>query len=167
MRFTGMSIAVLGGATTVPYDGGDRQEIPSAAARVCNIRSSQTPGGCAFSFDLEVFETCWAPVYALEIQGLMNAIVEPAAWPEGWKAGTAPSGLSEESSMVFYTADDPVLPGCVRGGFVIVSYSGGAALRWFPADENGILIGKASRLEVACPVAAEGQSWGFIKALYR
>jgi hypothetical protein len=162
-----MSNTAIGDASVLPYDEGGKEDIPSAAARICNLRCSRVPSGYAFTFDLEVFETSWAPVYALEIEGLSDAVVEPAAWPEGWKAGTAPSSLTQPGSMVFYTVDDPVMPGSVRYGFGIVSYSGGAALRWFPADDQGILIGKASRLDLSCPVGTEPETWGSIKALYR
>lgn len=163
---SGMSNAVLGGTTILPYDQGDKEDIPSAAARICNLRCTQVPGGCAYTFDLEVFETCWTQVYALEIEGLMDAFVEPMAWPEGWKAGTAPSGLSRAGSMVFYTADHPILPGSVRAGFGLICYSGSVTIRWFPADEDGILIGKASRLDLSCTVGTEPGSWGSIKAIY-
>ena len=163
----GMSNTILGDASTVPYDEGAKEDIPSAAARLCNLRCSRVPGGCAYTFDLEVFETCWTPVYALEIEGLRDALVEPVDWPEGWTAGLAPSGLTQSGSMVFYTVDDPILPGSVRAGFGVMSHSGGAALRWFPADEDGILIGKASRVDLSCPVGTETQSWGSIKAVYR
>jgi hypothetical protein len=165
---TGMSNTALGDATVVPYyDAGDKEDLPSAAARLCNLRCSQVGGGCAFTFDLEVFETCWTPVYALEICGLREDLVEPVSWPEGWKAGTIPSGLLQEGSMVFYTTDDPILPGSVRTGFGLMCYSGGTIIRWFPADEDGILIGKASRTKLSCPVGTEPSSWGSIKALYR
>ena len=163
----GMSNAALGDATVVPYDEGDKEDIPSAAARLCNIRCSRTAGGCAYTFDLEVFETCWTPVYSLEVEGLMSAVIEPAACPHGWKTGTVPSGLSRSGSLVFYTVDDPILPGGVRTGFGLVCYSGGAALRWFPADEDGILVGKASRVDLSCPVGTEPTSWGSIKSIYR
>ncbi len=162
----GMSNAILGDARTIPYDEGDKEDIPSAAARLCNLKCSRVPGGCAHTFDLEVFDTCWEPVYALEIEGLMEALVEPVAWPVGWKAGIAPSLATQPGSMVFYTVDNPILPGAVGTGFGVVSYSGGAALRWFPADEDGILIGKVSRVDLSCPLGTEAQSWGSIKAIY-
>jgi hypothetical protein len=163
----GTSITVLGDATVVPYDEGGKEDIPSAAARLCNLKSSRVADGCAYMFDIEVFATCWTPVYAVEIEGLLDAVVEPAAWPEGWKAGTAPSGLTGSGSMVFYTLDDPILPGTERAGFGVVSYSGSASLRWFPADKDGILIGKVSRVDLSCPLGNEPRSWGSIKALYR
>jgi hypothetical protein len=163
----GMSTGGLAGATIVPYDEGDREDIPSAAARICNLRCSRVPGGCAYTFDLEVLETSWAPVYALEIETLMDALLEPIAWPEGWKAGTVPSGPTGPGSMVFYTVDQPILPGSVRTGFGLMSYSGGSAIRWFPADEDGILVGKVSRIDLSCPVATEPRSLCSIKAIYR
>ncbi len=163
----GMSNTILGDARTVPYDEGDREDIPSAAARLCNLKCSLIPGGCAYAFDLEVFDTCWRPVYGLEIEGLMAALVEPVAWPEGWKAGIGPSGFTQPGSLVFYTVDDPILPGSVMTGFGLISYSGGITLRWFPVDDDGILIGKASRVDLSCPVGTESQSWGSIKALYK
>jgi len=161
------SNAALGDATIVPYDEGDKEDIPSAAARLCNLRCSQVGGGCAFTFDIEVFETCWTPVYAVEICGLSDAFVEPLTWPEGWKTGLVPSGFPQEGSMVFYTVDDPILPGSVRQGFGLMSHSGSATIRWFPADEDGILMGKTSRVDLSCTVGTDPTSWGSIKAIYR
>jgi hypothetical protein len=163
----GMSNAALGDATIVPYDEGDKEGIPSAAARPCNLRCSQVSGGCAYTFDLEVFETCWMPVYGLEIESLRDALVEPVTWPEGWKAGTAPSGLSGSGSMVFYTVDDPIMPGTIGTAFGLISYSGNVTVRWFPTDQDGILIGRASRLDLSCTVGTGNRSWGSIKALYK
>jgi hypothetical protein len=163
----GMSNQILGEARSVPYDEGESDDLPSAAARLGNVRCNRVHGGCAYTFDVEVFESCWRPVYAVEIVGLQDAYVEPISWPKGWLAGTAPASLSEPGSMVFYTVGDPILPGAARSGFGLVCYSGSLTLRWFPADQDGILIGKASRVDLSCPVTTEKESWGSIKAVYR
>jgi hypothetical protein len=163
----GMSNNILAGAKTIPYDKGGSEDVPAAAARLCNVSCSQVPGGCAYTFGIEVFETCWKAVYALEIVALLDGAVEPASWPDEWRADTGPRGALNTGSVVFYTVGDPILPGTVRTGFGLVSYSGSMALRWSPADEDGILIGKVSRVDLSCPTATEVQSWGSIKAIYR
>jgi hypothetical protein len=162
----GMSTAILAGSTTVPYDSGRTEEIPSAAARLCNLSCSRVPGGCAYTFDIEVFETCWTPVYAIELENALGGFAEPLLWPENWKSTSQPGDAFSAGSMVFYTTDHPITPGTVQAGFGLISYSGGMALRWFPADQEGILIGKMSRIDLSCPAGTDASSWGSIKAIY-
>jgi hypothetical protein len=157
----------LAGTGVIPYDEGSTEEIPSAAARLCNIHCGRVSSGCAYTFDIEVFETCWKPVYAVEIYGLLDGFAEAVSWPENWKAATVPSGALLAASMVFYTNDSPIMPGSVMSGFGLVSYTGSVSLRWFPADEDGILMGKTSRLDLSCPTGTEPSSWGTIKSIYR
>ena len=163
----GMSNPILGGTKTIPYDEGDTEDIPAAAARLCNMSCSPVPGGCAYTFDMEVFETCWQPVYAIEIEAFTDGPVEPASWPEEWRVEGRPGSAMSGGAVVFYTVTDPVLPGTKRTGFGLVSYSGSVSLRWFPTGQDGILIGKVSRADLSCPTGTEDQSWGSIKAIYR
>jgi hypothetical protein len=163
----GMSNPVLGGAKTIPYDQGGTEDVPAAAARLLNIRCDPAAKGCAYTFDVEVFEASWKPVYAVAVYGPSASFVEPLSWPQNWKAGTIPSGATSASYVMFYTLDHPILPGLVQTGFGLMSYSGSATVRWFPADQDGILIGKVSRLDLSCPTANETRSWGSIKAKYR
>jgi hypothetical protein len=162
-----MSIDILAGTATIPYDEGGSKDIPSAAARVCNLSCGRVAGGCAYTFDIEVFPTCWKPIYAVELRGLLEGWAEPLSWPENWKAQTVPAGATYAGSMVFYTRDNPIMPGTVQSGFGFISYAGGITVRWFPADEDGILVGKMTRLDLACPTGTEASSWGSIKAIYR
>lgn len=162
-----MSKCILAEADSVPYDPSDKEHIPAAAARLCNLRCSRVASGCSYTFDVEVFETCWKPIYAIEIECSMDAVVEPLSWPDSWKAETVPSKSTSGASTVFYTSDKPIAPGAVLSGFGLVSYSGGMVIRWFPADEEGVLVGKVSRLDLACPMSNESSSWGSIKAIYR
>jgi len=151
----------------VPYDPGETNDMPSAAARIVNLASSPVPGGCRYSFDIEVFPTCWKPVYHLQIEGLAATVIDPASWPADWVAERMPSTLRASGPIVFSASDEPIWPGEILQGFALVSYSGEAAFRWYPADSEGILIGKITRVEVGCATATEPSTWGSIKAIYR
>jgi len=153
--------------SVVPYDPGGTDDVPSAAARIINLASSPVPGGCRYSFDIEVFPTCWKPVYYLKIDKLAESMLDPASWPTGWVAEQIPPTFRSAGSLVFSTSGDPVLPGEILQGFAVVSYSGEATLRWYPADDEGILMGKITRLELGCATATESSTWGSIKAVYR
>jgi hypothetical protein len=151
----------------IPYDQGGVDDVPSAAARIVNQVTSPVPGGCRYSFDIEVFETCWKPVYCLRIDQLGSSIVGPAAWPADWVAEQVPPTLSAAGSIVFSTSERPALPGDILRGFAVVSYAAEAALRWYPADAEGVLMGKVTRLDVGCSAAAGMTTWGGIKSDYR
>ena len=151
----------------VPYDPGEINDMPSAAARIVNLASSPVPGGCRYSFDIEVFPTCWKPVYRLQIEGLAATVMDPASWPVDWVAEKIPSGMKSAGPIVFSTLDEPVRPGEVLQGFALVSYSAEAAFRWYPADSEGIRVGKITRVELGCATATEPSTWGSIKAIYR
>ena len=162
-----LSNDMLAGTVTVPYDEGGSNDIPSAAARLCNMSCARVPGGCAYTFDIEAFATCWKPIYAIEVHGLSAGWAEPLSWPADWKAQTIPAGATYAASMVFYTKDCPIAPGSLQSGFGFISYAGSITIRWFPADDAGVLIGKLSRLDLGCPTGTDGATWGSIKAGYR
>jgi hypothetical protein len=151
----------------VPYDRGATSDMPSAAARIVNLYSVPVPGGCRYSFDVEVFPTCWKPVYHLRIEGLTETVIDPASWPADWVAEKTPSGVKSAGSILFSASDQPIMPGEILRGFAVVSYSAEAAFRWYPADGEGILIGKLTRIELGCATATEPSSWGLIKSIYR
>jgi hypothetical protein len=151
----------------VPYDPGETSDMPSAAARIVNLVSSPVPGGCRYSFDIEVFPTCWKPVYHLRIEGLASALIDPAAWPADWTAEKIPSGMKSASLIVFSASADPIQPGETLRGFALVSYSAEATFRWYPADSDGMLVGKLTRVELGCATATEPSTWGLIKSVYR
>jgi hypothetical protein len=157
----------FGGTRAVPFDEGDYEDLPAVTARICNLAATNLPGGCIFAFSIEVSEDCWKPIYSISMKEISGAIVEPISCPVGWTAQTGPSGIGLSGSMVFTTRDDPILPGSVLGSFSLASYSGSATLRWFPADVEGILVGRVSKLNLACPTATEDRTWGSIKALFR
>jgi hypothetical protein len=162
-----LSNNILAGTETVPYGEGDSDNVPSAAARLCNIGCSRVPSGCAYTFDIEAFATCWKPIYAIEVHGLSADWAEPISCPANWKAQMLPAGATYAASMIFYTKDCPITPGSAESGFGFISYVGSITIRWFPADEAGILMGKVSRLDLACPTETDATSWGSIKAIYR
>jgi hypothetical protein len=165
----GLSDDVLGasGTRTIPYDEGDREDVPSAAARISGLRCSGVHGGCCYSFDIEVFESCWKPVYSIRIEQIGPSFVEPVSWPRGWSAETVPALLGSPNTTVFSTVEEPIQPGTLVSGFALVSYAATASFRWFPADANGILLGRATRVDLACATESEPSSWGSIKALYK
>ena len=165
----GLSNPMLGtpDARSMPYDEGETDNVPSAAARICNLVSSPVSGGCHYSFDIEVFSTSWKPVCEIRLDQLADTVVDPASWPTGWVAEQTTSTFQSPASLVFSTPSDPIQPGEVLAGFGMVSYSGRASLRWYPADSEGILLGKITRLELECATASEGNTWGSIKAIYR
>lgn len=151
----------------IPYDQGGTDAVPSAAARLVGLTSSPVAGGCRYSFDVEVFATCWKPVHNLRIDLVAETVVAPASWPAGWVAEQVPSTLRSAGSIVFSTSGEPVLPGEILRGFALVSYSGDASIRWYPADDQGMLLGKITRIELGCATATEGETWSSIKAGYR
>jgi hypothetical protein len=153
--------------TVVPYDPGQTSDMPSAAARIVNLVSSPVPGGCRYSFDVEVFPTCWKPVYRLRIEGLAQTVIDPASWPADWVGEKIPSGVKSAGPIVFSASADPIQPGEILQGFALVSYSAEAAFRWYPADSEGILIGKLTRIELGCATANQPSTWGSIKSIYR
>jgi hypothetical protein len=151
----------------VPYDPGETSDMPSAAARIVNLASTPVPGGCRYSFDVEVFPTCWKPVYHLRIEGLAATVMDPASWPADWVAEKLPSDVKSAGPIVFSASAEPIQPGEILQGFALVSYSAEAAFRWYPADSEGVLIGKLTRVELGCATATEPGTWGSIKAVYR
>jgi hypothetical protein len=164
-----LSNAILGatGTKIVPYDEGSTEDLPSAAARICGLRCSSVFGGCSYTFEIEVFETCWKPIYSIRIDELGAGLIEPLSWPSGWTAQKIPSMLHAPGTTVFSTMTNPIEPGIILPGFAIVLYAGSITFRWYPADHEGILVGKASRIELDCTTGTESQTWGSIKAVYR
>ena len=151
----------------VPYEEGDRHEVPSGGARICEIRCTPTSGGALYSFRIEVFETCWEPIYGIEIEQIEGTTLEPASCPNGWMAVHLPGALHVPGRLVFSTDAQPISPGTGLGGFGVMTHSPETVIRWYPIDREGILIGKVTRLELSCATQRGPATWGTIKTLYR
>jgi hypothetical protein len=152
----------------IPYEPGDTQTFQGTAARLVNIRCTNTYDGCIFTFDLEVFASAWRPVYAVRFLKTDDGPISPVDWPTGWSV-QMPLALvpSEGTEIVIRTATDPIQPGSQRAGFAISGHAIPLVFKWSPEDENGALIGKSSIECLTCPVSAEPGTWGAIKAMYR
>lgn len=158
---------VLAGSGGVPYEEGDRQELPSGGARICEILCTPTYGGALYSFRIEVFETCWEPIYGIEVEQLEGTSMEPASCPSGWMAVRRSGVLHSPGGLVFSTDTRPIAPGTNLGGFGVLTHSAETVIRWYPTNSEGILIGKVTRLELSCATRRGPATWGTIKALYR
>jgi hypothetical protein len=167
----GLSNAILlaGSSKTIPYEDGGWENVPSAAARISCMRCTHLCcGEERYDFEIEVFETCWEPVYSIEFEGIEGTIIEAAAWPTGWTAGTMPDLLGSSDRLVFETDNNPILAGRRMAGFSLLSVTGHTVFRWYPANEEGLLMGKVTREELSCTTtASESPTWGSVKALYR
>ncbi|MFH1313118.1 MAG: hypothetical protein ABIJ00_07785, partial [Candidatus Eisenbacteria bacterium] len=75
--------------------------------------------------------------------------------------------LHTPDKVVFETESNPIRAGRRMAGFSVLSITGRTALRWFPANEQGLLMGKVTREDLSCPTASESATWGSVKALYR
>lgn len=165
-----LSKGLFDGDTThvIPYDEGDFERIPSAAASISLITCEQTYKGAFLTFEVDVFETAWRPVYAIEIVGLKGTYMEAIEWPPGWTAEIYPEGFDGSSgTLSFYTESNPILPGSNLNGFTVLSSTNRAVLRWYATDKSGIMLGKATRTVFTCASATVPQTWGSVKALYR
>lgn len=158
---------VLAGSGGVPYEEGDRQEVPSGGARICDVFCTQTYGGALYSFRIEVFETCWEPVYSIEIEQLEGTSMEPVSCPNGWMTVELHGALHAPGRLIFSTDTQPIRPGTDLGGFGVLARSPETVIRWYPTDSEGILIGKVTRLELSCSTRRGPATWGTIKSLYR
>jgi hypothetical protein len=162
------AILLAGGSKTVPYEDGGRENIPSAAARISCVSCTHVYGGEQYDFEIEVFETCWEPVFSIEFEGLKGTCIEPVAWPGGWSADIMPELLSKPNNVVFRTQTNPICAGRRLAGFSVLSVTGNTVFRWYPANEQGLLLGKVTREELSCTTtASESPTWGSVKALYR
>jgi hypothetical protein len=161
------AISLAGGSRTVPYEDGGRENIPSAAARISCVRCTHVYGGERYDFEIEVFDSCWDAVYFIEFEALEGTLIEPVAWPRGWTAAIMPELLHSPDKVVFETDSNPIHAGRRMAGFSVLSTTGRTALRWFPANEQGLLMGKVTREDLSCPTASDSPTWGSVKALYR
>jgi hypothetical protein len=161
------SVPASAGTDVIPYDDGGSEGIPSAAAGLFNLSSQRLPGGCAYTFDIEAFSACWKAIYVVRMESISGSFAEALCWPDNWAISRQPAGGLSGETLVFYTTATPIKPGEVATGFGIISYSGALSLRWSPADRDGILLGKVSRLDLSCPLGTEPAQWGSIKSLYR
>ena len=164
-----LSNAILfAGSRTVPYEDGGWENVPSAAARISCVRCAPVCGGDRYDFEIEVFETCWEPVYSIEFEGIEGTVIEAVAWPTGWSAGTMPDLLGSSDRVVFETDVNPIHAGRRMAVFSLLSVTGHTVLRWYPANQEGLLMGKVTREELSCTTtASESPTWGSIKSLYR
>jgi len=150
----------------LPLNHTTDEVFPSAAARITNVCCSSSNGSQIFTFDVEVFEEAWCPIYAIEIERASAASLEPIAWPSGW-TGNVISGVTSPGSKVVFTTDSsPLLPGSSLAGFAIRSDCNRVLIRWYPEDADGMLVGKVTLVEFSCPTNSESKTWGFIKAIY-
>ncbi|MFH1313535.1 MAG: hypothetical protein ABIJ00_09980, partial [Candidatus Eisenbacteria bacterium] len=132
------AISLAGGSKTVPYEDGGREIIPAAAARISCVRCTRIYGGERYDFEIEVFDSCWEAVYSIEFEPLEGTVIEPVAWPMGWSAGIMPQLLHTPDKVVFETESNPIRAGRRMAGFSVLSITGRTALRWFPANEQGL-----------------------------
>jgi len=154
-------------SSTIPYDPGDTQQVSSAAARIVDVECIRTFDENIFTFDVEVFADCWKPVYAIRLEVLDEMPLDGVAWPPGWHKVENPLMAMGDGGLGFATDANPIRPGSRLSGFAVSTPATNAAVRWFPADAQGTLIGKATRLTLSCPTGVEPQTWGSIKALFR
>lgn len=155
------------GLKSVPYEDGGRQTIPSAAARISNVSCRSINGARIHELELEVFETCWTPIYTIEFEALEGTYLEPIACPNEWTVCHIIDGFKLPDRLVYSTKTAPIAAGDRLAGFRLCSYGTKTIVRWYPADGAGVLVGKVTREELSCPISTEPWVWGSIKALYR
>lgn len=152
----------------IPLDEGDFGRIPCAAATIHLLDCRQTYKGALFTFKVDVFETAWRPVYAIEIFGLNNTLIEAVDCPPGWGMKDYPQKYDVGgNSLSFYTDSNPIMPGAHLGGFTVLSSTNRAAVRWYATEKSGILLGTVTRTVFTCPASTQSGTWGSIKAIYR
>jgi len=155
-------------AQVIPLDEGDFDRIPSAAATLHLMDCKQTYKGTLFTFKVDVFESAWRPVYAVEIVGLHNTSIEAVDCPPGWAAKDCPQKFDvSEGSLSFYTESNPIMPGSELGGFTVLSSTNRAPVRWYATEKSGILLGKVTRTVFTCASSTQSGTWGSVKAIYR
>ena len=165
-----LSKGLFQGDTThvIPLDEGDFGRIPSAAATISLLDCRQTHKGALFTFRIDVFETAWRPVYAIEIMGIHDTMIEAVDCPPGWGAKDYPQKtVFGGNSLSFYTESNPSLPGSDLGGFMMLSRNNRAVVRWYATEKSGILLGTVTRAVFTCPSSTLPSTWGSIKSLYR
>jgi hypothetical protein len=158
---------ITAGDLVVPYDNAGEGDVSAAAARICNIQCTPASGGCVYTFEIEVFELSWSPVYSVEFEEINGAAMDPLGWPTGWMVNRLTDSLHGPDRIVFKTFTNPITPGTTLGGFTVMSPVSKTVFRWYPADEAGCLMGKITRQELSCPTKSQPQRWGALKALYR
>lgn len=152
----------------IPYDEGDFDRYPKPAASVSLVECRQTYKGALLTFKVDVFETVWRPVYAIEITGLNDNPINAVDWPSGWVAQTYPQAYEKtQDRLLFYTDTNPIKPGGELSGFTVLSGSNRAVLRWYATDESGIMMGQVVRTVFECGAANTPGTWGMIKSMYR
>ncbi len=155
-------------AHLMPYDEGDFDRIPSATATLRLLDCRPTYKGAIFAFKVDVFESAWRPVYAIEIVGLNNTFMEVLDCPPGWTATEYPQALGAGGrSLSFCTESNPIVPGSHLSGFTVLSSTNRAVLRWYATEKSGILLGKVQRTVLTCPTSTLPGTWGSIKAVYK
>jgi hypothetical protein len=165
-----LSKGLFDGDTThvIPLDEGDFGRIPSAAAAIHLLDCRQTYKGALFTFGIDVYETAWRPVYAIEITGIHNTTIEAIDCPPGWQARDYPQKFDVGGNgLSFYTDSNPIMPGSVLAGFMVLSSTNRAVVRWYATEKSGILLGKVTRTVFTCPSSTVPSTWGSVKALYR
>jgi hypothetical protein len=165
-----LSKGLFDGDTThvIPYDEGDFDRVPSAAATISLIACEQTYKGAFFTLEFEVFESAWRPVYAIEIEVLNGASVEAIDWPSGWSPGVYPEAFDgPPGRLSFYTESSPIHPGSGLSGFTLLCSANRAVIRWYATEKNGIMLGKVTRTVFTCASGTIPETWGSIKAVYR
>jgi hypothetical protein len=151
---------------STPYGEGDRDHLPSAAARITGIECIRSPRGLLLTFDVRVFETSWTPVYSVFIEDTGDGYLQPVNCPSGWTM--LGDGAFSGSDLVVYSTDsDPILPGQMMAGFSLLVPGGKTSLRWYPTDASGELVGKVTREDFSCPTSLKERTWGGVKSLYR
>lgn len=153
-------------SSIVPYNPGDSQEVASAAAGIVNVECIRTADENIFTFDVQVFAACWKPVYAIRFEALDGIALTAVACPRGWRLPDIPL-FGGAHGAGFTTDSNPISPGARLSGFALSTPATAATVKWYPADSQGQLIGKASRLMLACPTSAEPTTWGSLKALFK
>jgi hypothetical protein len=165
-----LSKGLFNGDTThiMPYDEGDFERIPSAAAALHLLDCRQTYKGALFTFKVDVFESAWRPVYAIEIVGLNGASIEAFDCPPGWVGEVYPQKFDVNGgSLSFHTESNPIMPGSQLSGFTVLSSANRAVVRWYATEKSGILLGKVTREVLTCSSSTQSGTWGAIKAMYR
>ena len=161
------SMLLADGSRTIPYEDGGTETIPSAAARISDLSCTSTYDGRIYNLEIEVFETSWKPIYTIEFEGIEGTSIEAIACPSGWTADQIGPKHGLLSRAIFSTKTEPIAAGSRLRGFRLATSGPKTILRWYPADEAGLLVGKVTREELSCPTGREPRLWGAIKALYR
>jgi hypothetical protein len=157
-----------GSAEAIPYDEGDFGRIPTVAAEMHLADCRTAYKGAYFTFDMEVSERAWRPVYAIEVIPLNDVSVEVVECPPGWSAKTYPEALGDAAaSFSFETTTDPIMPGTTMSGFKVLSNSNRAVLRWYATEKSGIMLGKVTRTVLTCASNTVPGTWGSVKAVYK